>query len=210
MGKAARRKQDRKVKGYIEGMKALDFPIAPGPLELFRTVMLDAICDSIGLDNFNEMYARIDVFEAQLGESIFDAKIITDLPDGSQVSTGILLFAAAMHSCECASGLLRFASNCKHEEASIFVAFAMQKMQELPPSDQGHKTLVRVIEGYLEPVDINDARGILETAGNSTLPPVMSELVRRISLRYIAENERKDLIAEIGEADLSSRVSLRM
>ena len=210
MGKASRKKQERKVNTVIENVKIFGSPIEQCSVKLCRAVYLDVICESIALDDLEGMFKEIDLFEAKLGESIFDAEIFCDSPGGSMTSTNIIFFAAAVHACECTIGLLRLASNRKHAAAPRFVAFTMRMMQQLPPSDEGHQTMVRVIEAYMEPVDIIDARNIFTSAHNPSVPPVMSELIRRVSLRYIAKQEQDDLREEIGLTDRPSRASLRM
>jgi hypothetical protein len=137
-------------------------------------------------------------------------RLLLKREDGTFKKIGIIVFAAAEHSCECAIGLLNLATNRQHESAHFFVNFAINAMDQLPEEHQGFKTLVNVMEAFMEPADLDDANKTIEKARHVGSHTAMADLLRRVSLRYIAKVDQDALEAEVGEVVEPRRKSLRM
>jgi transposase len=73
MGKASRKKWEQKLNESLEHLGEMQNSPRLTPQDVLRVALLDLVCDSIKLGDLDAMCDRIDRFESEMGESIFDA-----------------------------------------------------------------------------------------------------------------------------------------
>lgn len=198
MGKASRKKQDRKMSESSKGKAAI------------RVAALSGVCESIKSDDLEEMLEWLAIFESYSGEDIFDINISSTSPNGIHQQINLITAAAATNSETCAIELLTLAAKRGHDSASDFITFAMYAMEGLSTAHPGYRTLVNVVEAFTAPNEISEAKSLLEQANDGNRLPAMSGLMRSVALRYLSEHEKAELDAVVCPPSEANRRSLRM